>query len=65
MRQSEVWHRAESSPQVELAVRIDENSYSWLLSESDRTGVPVEAVASAVMRRACFEQVPIGAPDRD
>ncbi len=65
MKPSEEWHKAESSPQVELKLRIDEESFAWLESESKRTGIGIDAIASAVMRRACFEGKPVGAPDND
>lgn len=65
MKPLEEWHKAESSPQVDLMLRIDEESFAWLESEAKRTGIGVNAIASAVMRRACFEGNPVGAPDAD
>ena len=64
MHPSEEWHRAESSPQASLVISLDEESLSWLESESERTGISLDSIASAVMRRACYEQVPVGAPTR-
>lgn len=64
MDQSRKWHKAESSPQIKISFLLDTESYSWLESEAKRTGIGIYAIASAVMRRACFEGKPVGAPDR-
>lgn len=65
MKRLEGWHKADSAPSVEISFKLDTESFSWLASESERTGIPIEVVSSAVMRRACAEKEPIGAPNRN
>ena len=64
MNPSREWHKAEPSPQASLTLKLDKESLLWLESESKRTGIPLNSIASAVIRRACYERVPVGAPDR-
>ena len=64
MKQLEGWHKAESAPSIEISFKIDTESFWWVVDEAERTGIPVEIVSSAIMRRACSEKQPIGAPDR-
>lgn len=45
-----------------LSFLVDDASYRWLASESERTGISIEKIASAVMRRACDSGIPVGAP---
>lgn len=41
---------------------VDGNTMGWLQSESDRTGIGIEKLASAMLRKACLEANKIGAP---
>ena len=54
---------ADSPEPRRLSFLVDAGSYRWLEAESDRTGISLDKIASAVMRRACDEKVPVGAPD--
>lgn len=54
---------ADSPEPRRLSFLIDAGSYRWLEAESERTGIGIDKIASAVMRRACDEKVPVGAPD--
>lgn len=54
---------ADSPEPRRLSFLVDAGSYRWLEAESERTGIGIDKIASAVMRRACDEKVPVGAPD--
>ena len=41
---------------------VDGNTLDWLQSESDRTGIGIEKLASAMLRKACLDAVEVGAP---
>lgn len=56
---------ADSPESRRLSFLVDAGSYKWLEAESERTGIGIDKIASAVMRRACDEKVPVGAPDRE
>ncbi len=56
---------ADSPESRRLSFLVDAGSYRWLEAESERTGISLDKIASAVVRRACDEKVPVGAPDRE
>ena len=41
----------------QLSLSIDEDSYNWLQSEAERTGIDIEIAASTLLRKSCSEEV--------
>ena len=41
----------------QLSLYIDEDSYNWLQSEAERTGIDIEIAASTLLRKSCSEEV--------
>lgn len=50
------WRRAESTKHLPLNLSIDVNSFEWLEREAKRTGLPVEDVATVLLRKSCAER---------
>lgn len=55
---------AERLPSEPLSFPVDSGTMRWLESESARTGIGVERIASAMMLKACSDAAVIGAPAR-
>lgn len=56
--------RAERLPSEPLSFPVDSGTMRWLESESARTGIGVERIASAMILKACSDAAVIGAPAR-
>ncbi len=56
MPSSDGWHRATSTKHLPLNLSIDVNSMKWLEREAERTGLPVELVATTLLRKSCAEK---------
>ena len=48
---------------AEIRFLVDAETLGWLERESARTGISLEKVASAMLRKACNETPALGAPD--
>lgn len=48
---------------AEIRFLVDQETLGWLERESARTGISLEKVASAMLRKACNEASALGAPD--
>lgn len=48
---------------AEIRFLVDQETLGWLERESARTGISLEKVASAMLRKACGETQALGAPD--
>ena len=48
---------------AEIRFLVDAETLGWLERESARTGISLEKVASAMLRKACGETPALGAPD--
>lgn len=48
---------------AEIRFLVDAETLGWLERESARTGISLEKVASAMLRKACVETPALGAPD--
>ena len=48
---------------AEIRFLVDAETLGWLKRESARTGISLEKVASAMLRKACSEMPALGAPD--
>ena len=57
------WHRAEHTDTRHLDFKIDATSYEWLEREARRTGLDVELVACALLRKSCAEETKLGVID--
>lgn len=55
-RGSEGWRRAESTRHSPLTLSVDANTMSWLEREARRTGLGVDRVAVALLRKSCGER---------
>lgn len=53
MPNSEGWRRADHVECFDVNTRPDLESMKWLRREADRTGLSVERVATAFLRKAC------------
>ena len=49
---------------VEIKFRVDRGTLDWLERESARTGIGIEKVASAMLRKTCNDTTTLGAPSR-
>lgn len=47
---------------AEIRFLVDAETVGWLERESARTGISLEKVASAMLRKACSETPALGAP---
>ncbi len=47
---------------AEIRFLVDQETLGWLERESARTGISLEKVASAMLRKACSETPALGAP---
>ena len=47
---------------AEIRFLVDAETLGWLERESARTGISLEKVASAMLRKACGETQALGAP---
>ena len=47
---------------AEIRFLVDAETLGWLEMESARTGISLEKVASAMLRKACNETPALGAP---
>lgn len=47
---------------AEIRFLVDAETLGWLERESARTGISLEKVASAMLRKACSETPALGAP---
>ena len=47
---------------AEIRFLVDAETLGWLERESARTGISLEKVASAMLRKACSETTALGAP---
>ena len=60
MPRSEEWHKADHIETERIVINLDVVSYEWILRESERTGLPVELVATTLLRKSCAEKVELG-----
>lgn len=48
----------------EIRFLVDAGTLDWLERESARTGISIEKIASAMLRKACSETPALGAPSK-
>ena len=60
MLSSEEWRKADHIKTERLVIDLDAVSYKWLLRESKRTGLAVEDIATALVRKSCAGKIEIG-----
>lgn len=53
----------DATDSAEIRFLVDAETLGWLERESARTGISLEKVASAMLRKACSETPALGAPD--
>ena len=58
------WHRVGDVKTERIVINLDMNSYKWILRESERTGLPIELVATTLLRKSCAEKVELGIGQR-
>ena len=49
---------------VEIRFRVDAGTLDWLERESARTGISIEKIASAMLRKACSDIPALGVPSK-
>ncbi len=52
----EGWRKADHIETERIPIDLDAVSFEWIRRESERTGLPVEDVATALLRRSCAER---------
>lgn len=65
MPNSEGWRRADHVECFDVNTRPDLESMKWLRREADRTGLSVERVATAFLRKACADRFMLDMRSRD
>lgn len=48
----------------DVITKIDQLSMEWLETESKRTGLSPESIATAMVRRMCSEKMRVGVTDK-
>lgn len=56
-------YNLDATDAAEIRFLVDAETLGWLERESVRTGISLEKVASAMLRKACNETPALGAPD--
>lgn len=65
MASSEGWHKVDDVVFFEVTTSPDLESMKWLRREADRTGLSVERVATAFLRKACADKSMLQMHDRE
>lgn len=65
MPNSEGWHRVDDVVFFDVVTSPDLESMKWLRREADRTGLSVERVATAFLRKACADRFMLDMHSRD
>ena len=62
MENEEKTRTLDATAAAEIRFLVDAETLGWLQRESARTGISLEKVASAMLRKACSETPALGAP---